>query len=237
MKSTSNYKNKGYLKLILSFLIFGILISFFLLFFKINKFQFGGDLNFVDIQILKINSLNYLKDQPIFWFNKEKFENSLLSDMPQVKSLNYHIINSDTLKIEIVAEDICCVIQDPLERRYVISSNGLILRQIENNVNSNLKFYSVEFLEINQNLNTKLVEVLKKINQQEFNIEDIKENSLTLDKEEIFFYTSDSKKIIINENTDLKKINENIKSMKSHLQQNQKNYSILDLRFEKIIVK
>jgi hypothetical protein len=35
----------------------------------------------------------------------------------------------------------------------------------------------------------------------------------------------------------LNKLSENYKSMKSYLEQNAKNYSILDFRFEKIIVK
>ena len=65
----------------------------------------------------------------------------------------------------------------------------------------------------------------------------IKDKNYFIEDSLIYFFNNDSKQIFINENTDYAKFNEKYKNLKSYLEQNQKSYSILDFRFEKIVVK
>lgn len=230
---SSNNKKKKYF---IFFLVIGTVVIF-LNFFKVNKFSFVGDIQYIDIQKLKILSLNLLKDQPIFWFDKKLFQDKVRAEFPQVKSISYKIMNSDTLEINIEAEDICCVVTDVKEKSYVISKNGSVLRDYDGVISSDIKIMSSLSLNNSENLDKNLINLLYLIAAKNVKFDEVKENKYYLEKDFIYFYTSDSKQVVINENTDLKKFSENIKSMKSYLEQNQKNYSILDFRFEKIVVK
>jgi len=230
---SSNNKKKKYF---IFFLVIGTVVIF-LNFFKVNKFSFVGDTQYIDIQKLKILSLNLLKDQPIFWFDKKLFQDKVRAEFPQVKSISYKIMNSDTLEINIEAEDICCVVTDVKEKSYVISKNGSVLRDYDGVISSDIKIMSSLSLNNSENLDKNLINLLYLIAAKNVKFDEVKENKYYLEKDFIYFYTSDSKQVVINENTDLKKFSENIKSMKSYLEQNQKNYSILDFRFEKIVVK
>lgn len=230
---SNNYKKKKYF-------IFVLIVGLFVVFlniFKINKFSFVGDTQYLDIQKLKILSLNLLKDQPIFWHDKYLFQEKVKSEFPQVKGISYKIVNSDTLEINIEAEDICCVISDVKEKSYVISKNGNVLRDYDGVNSSDIKIKSSMSLTLSESLDKNLTNLLYLIVTKNVKFDEVKENEFYLEKDFIYFYTSDSKQVIINENTDLKNFSENLKSMKSYLQQNQKNYSILDFRFEKIVVK
>jgi cell division septal protein FtsQ len=230
---SNNYKKKKYF-------IFVLIVGLFVVFlniFKINKFSFVGDTQYLDIQKLKILSLNLLKDQPIFWHDKYLFQEKVKSEFPQVKGISYKIVNSDTLEINIEAEDICCVISDVKEKSYVISKNGNVLRDYDGVNSSDIKIKSSMSLTLSESLDKNLTNLLYLIVIKNVKFDEVKENEFYLEKDFIYFYTSDSKQVIINENTDLKNFSENLKSMKSYLQQNQKNYSILDFRFEKIVVK
>jgi len=236
MKFQGSYEGKNKFKIAIWFLIFSLIVGLLLYFFRINKFIYTGDLQFVDQRILKISSLNLLKDQPIFWFQKNQFERQLKNDMPQVKEIKYKIIGSDTLNIEVLAEDICCVIKDKKERNYVVATDGKVLREYFGNYSNSIKFVSV--LELNDSaiLPNNLISILQQISSSGIKIDDVKENEIFIDSNLIFFYTPDSKQVLLSDNTDYKKLNSNLKSMKSYLEQNQKNYSILDFRFEKIVV-
>jgi cell division septal protein FtsQ len=237
MRFQDNYSSEGKKKKYFFFFLVLGLIIIFLNFFKINKFSFVGDTQFLEIQKLKILSLNLLKDQPIFWYDKNFFQEKVKAEFPQVKSLSFKILNSDTIEISVEAEDICCIVKDISERSYVLSKNGTILRDFEGKNSSELQIKTSLGLTISQSFEKNLVNLLYLIVTKNVKFDEVKENEFYLEKDFIYFYTSDSKQVIINENTDLKKFNENLKSMKSYLEQNQKNYSILDFRFEKIVVK
>jgi cell division septal protein FtsQ len=237
MKSQDNYKKKSKYKLVTLGLIF---IGFFILsfnFLKINKFNYSGDLNFLDERVLKIISLTYLKDSPIFWFDKSKFEEELKTQLPQVKSISYSIDNSSTLGISIKAEDICCVIKDASEKKFVLSSEGVIVREFEMKENQNFEVISTTPKKIDDYIAKNLVSILKEFVNDRLKIDNVESKKIYLEDSYLYLITNDSKKILINERTDLIKLNDNYKSIKSHLEQNNKNYSILDFRFEKIIVK
>jgi cell division septal protein FtsQ len=237
MRFQDNYNKESRKKKFFLFFIFLIFILFFLNYFKVNKFSYIGDTQFVDVQKLKILSLNLLKDQPIFWFNQSRFVENVKNEFPQVKDVSFRIVSSDTLEIAVIAEDICCIIKDSNEKKFVISKNGLVLRDFEGPETSEIKLSYFQSFKLNELVDKNLVNLLYLITTKSVKFEDVKNNEFYLEKDFIYFYTSDSKQVIINENTDLKKFNEDIKSMKSYLQQNQKNYSILDFRFEKIVVK
>jgi hypothetical protein len=236
MKFQDNY-SKSNNKKTLFLIIIVLAIIFFIYYFRINKFEYTGDINFVDLKRLKIISLTLLKDQPIFWFNKILFENELKNEFPQIKNLSYKVINSDTIEIFIVAEEICCVLQDMNEKNFIISKNGKVLRVYDGSFNSEIKLKTPLGLNIDEQLNFKLIEVLSLLSKSVYKIEDVSENTFYLENDVVYFFTHDQKQVILNENTDYEKFNANLKSMKSFLQQNQKNYSILDFRFEKIVVK
>jgi len=233
----SQIKSPGSKKRILLVILLVVCLLFFLNIFKINKFEFTGDLKYVDLQILKIVSLNLLKDQPIFWFDRQNFETSLRSQMPQIKQVNYKVLSSDTLEINLLAEDICCVVQDANEKLYILSSEGEIKRAVNEKVNINQKIIVNQVLNLNDRFDKKIVDVLKSVLSTDVKIEDIKGSQFFLEKEYIYYNTLDSKQVIINEDTNINKLNADLKSIKSYLEQNQKSYSILDFRFEKIIVK
>lgn len=204
---------------------------------RINKFVFTGDINFVDVQKLKIISLNFLKDQSLFWFGKSDYENEIKNEFPQIKFISYKIVNNDTVEIIVEAEKICCVIEDLNEKKFIISDTGKILRKYDGNFKSDIKFKTKIVLNEGSDINLNLTKILNNISNNVIKIEDIIENTFYLENEQIYFYTLDSIQVIINENTNFEKLNENLKSMKSYLKQNEKNYSILDFRFEKIVVK
>lgn len=237
MRSQDNFKPKNKLKIL--FLLFIVVIVAFVLFstLRVTKFSFTGDTQFTDERVLKILSLTYLKDNPMLWLNKDLFEKELKSQLPQVKNISYSIVNSETLGVSIVAEDICCVISDSTEKRYVLSSEGVVLREYDLNNNSQHRLISINSLKINDRVEKSLVTIIKKFITEEVKVENIEENLLLIEDNYLFLKTKDDKKILLGENTDLNKLSENYKSMKSYLEQNAKNYSILDFRFEKIIVK
>lgn len=237
MRFQDNSKPKNKIKILILFLLI-IGISFFLFTsLQVKKFNFSGDTQYVDERLLKIISLTYLKDNPMIWINKSSFENELKIQQPQVKSVSFSIINSDTLGVSISAEDICCLISDFTDKKYVLSSEGVILREYELNNNSNFNVISVNNLKINDKIEKNLVSIIKKFTNEEFKIENIEEKSIFIESNYLYLNTKDGKKLLLGENTDLRNINENYKSIKSHLEQNGKIYSILDFRFEKIIVK
>lgn len=218
-------------------LLFLVLIASVLYLIKINKFEYEGDLDFVDLRVVKIFSLNLLKDQPIFFINKSRFESELKNELPQIREFSYQIVNSNTLKIKITAENICCVVRDTNEKNFVVSSEGLVLRELEGKANKDIVLIINQPLSTNLNLNKNLINTIRKIYNNEIKFEDLRDNQIVIENSYIYFYTNNSKQIIVNENSDFVKFNEKYKSIKSYLEQNQKNYSILDFRFEKIVVK
>ena len=219
------------------FFIFLIIIFTSLYFIKINKFEFSGDLEYLDLRVLKINSLIYLKDQSLFWNNKSEFENNLKSDLPQIKSISYKIKNSDTIEISLQAENICCVVKDGNEKFFVVGIDGKILREFSGALNSENHFFTNEILDNQKSINKNIINILKKIYTNEIKIEDVKDKNYFIEDSLVYFFNNESNKILINENTDFEKFNEKYKDLKSYLEQNQKSYSILDFRFEKIVVK
>lgn len=237
MRFRNKYPNKKNSKLFWFIFLFILVTILSLSYFRVRSFIFSGDTIFIDQRVLKILSLTYLKDSPIFWLDKNLFEQELKTEMPQIKSLNYKVIDSQTIEINIVAEDICCVVKDNSEKKYILNSEGVFVREYSFNDKSEYQIISLKTNQVADRIDPKLITVIKKIINQEVKLEGLQDNNLYLEENTISLKTQDAKKILINENTNLDKFNENYKSLKSHLEQNGKNYSILDFRFEKIIVK
>jgi cell division septal protein FtsQ len=233
---TNSNKLKSRASVIL-FLLLCLVFIYLLSFFEINKFNFSGDLAFVDNRRLKILSLNLLKNQPIFWFNKSHHEKLLKEEFPQVENVSYRLVSLDTLEINIKAKEICCTIKDVTQKDFLISVDGVVLRELDFNPKTEIKFYYLSELNPKGALPNPIADILKQLDKKTITINTVKNNEFYINNDSVYFYTTDSKKVIFGQSTDLQKFNDNLKSMISFLDQNKKIYSILDFRFEKIVVK
>ena len=214
-------------------LITGIYLVFNL---KINKFIFSGDTVYLDLDEVKIISLNYLKDQNLFTYNKSDFESQLKLSNPHIESVSYSIYSQDTLQLTFRIKDQCCVVVDIDTNKYLIDSSGNVAKKL-----SSTKSYDNEIvLDQKINLENKLnpVNVLK-MNEIKnlFKAENIEVTSFLLDKNNVHIKINNSIQIIIDEKFEIKNLIQKYKNLTLFLEQNQKNYSIVDFRFEKVIVK
>jgi cell division septal protein FtsQ len=73
--------------------------------------------------------------------------------------------------------------------------------------------------------------------KKNFNEEGYQIKTFNLDKNNISIKLDNDNLIIIDDNSEVKNLANKYKNLLSYLTQNQKNYSIVDFRFDKVVVK
>ena len=203
---------------------------------KVNKFIFEGDVAYLDLDEIKIISLNYLKDQSLFSYDKKEFENQIRITNPQIESISYTIYSHDTLQLSFKIREQCCIVVDSDTNKYLIDSTGNVTKKListkkfENEINLDQK------ISVDNKLNPINVLKMKEIKNQLKN-ENIEVTSFLLEKNNVYIKLNNDIQIIIDENFEINNLIQKYKNLSSYLEQNQKNYSIVDFRFEKVIVK
>lgn len=237
MRSQSNYQNKGRKIFYIGFfLILSLILIYFLLNLKINKFIFTGQVNYLDADELKVLALNSLKDQSLFFYDKSAFETGLKNTNPQVSKVNFSIKNQDTLEINIELNQVCCVIVDSDGQKFLVSAEGKVFKKIISSKSYDSEIFLDQKINLTATLNPnsalKMNELRKSLSD-----EGVFVNNFLLDSDNINIKTSDGTLIIINDKMEVKNFISKYKNLNSYLKQNQKNYSIVDFRFEKVVVK
>jgi len=237
MRSQSNYQNKGRKIFYLGFFfILVLLLLYFLLNLKINKFVFTGQVDYLDSDELKVLALNYLKDQSLFFYDKSNFETELKNNNPQLAKVSYRIKNQDTLEINFELNPICCVIVDLDQQKFLISGEGKVYKKINQSKNYNSEIFLDQKINLTSSLNPSSALKMNDL-RKSLADEGITVNNFLLDSESINIKLSDNTLIIINDKMEVKNFISKYKNLSSYLKQNQKNYSIVDFRFEKVVVK
>ncbi len=214
-------------------LIMGI---YFVLTLKINKFIFNGDTAYLDLDEVKIISLNYLKDQNLFSYNKGDFENQLKLSNPHINYVGYSIYSQDTIQLTFKINEQCCVVVDLDTNKYLIDSSGNVTKKLTSIKNYNNEILLDQKINLENKLNPVNVLKMNEIKNL-FKTENIEVTSFLLDKNNVHININNSIQIIIDEKFDIKNLIQKYKNLTLYLEQNQKNYSIVDFRFEKVIVK
>jgi len=223
---------------ILFFILISVLIILIILNLKITKFDFVYDPRFFEYNNFKIFALNDLKDQNLFFYSKNNFEDQVKKAFPEIIDIKYEISSWDTLKVFFEASNICCIVSDINGIFFLISNDGKVLRKISiDSFNlQEVKFEYLGNLEMGYNLNSKVINRLNELALGNLNSE------ISLDKilftfDKIVLNTKDGIEIVIDEETDLSKFKSQFLEIKKHLESSNKKYSSLDFRFEKVIVK
>ncbi len=232
-KSRSRVRFYFYFTLFSFILVTGMYLIFTL---KVNKFIFEGEVNFLDLDEIKIISLNYLKDQNLFSYNKKEFENQVRITNPHIESISYTIYSHDTLQLSFKFKEQCCIVADSDSNKYLIDSTGNVtkklnsIKKFENEINLDQK------ISLDNKLNPTNVLKMTEIKNQ-FKNENIEVISFLLEKNNVYIKLNNDIEIIIDDKFEINNLIQKYKNLSSYLKQNQKNYSIVDFRFEKVIVK
>jgi cell division septal protein FtsQ len=220
----------------LSFIFILVTGIYFIFTLKINKFIFAGDTTYLDMDEVKIISLNLLKDQNLFSYNKDEFEKQLKSANPQVDSVSYSISSQDTLQLSFKIKDQCCVVVDLDTNKYLIDTSGNVTKKLSSTKSYNNEIILDQKISVDNKLNPTNVLKMNEIKNL-FKAENIEVTSFMLDKNNIYIKINNTIQVIIDERFETKNLIQKYKNLTSYLEQNQKNYSIVDFRFEKVIVK
>ena len=237
MRSTDNSKSK--IKKIFYLFIFSLLIIFIiylLLSLKINKFVFSGETSYIDTDLVKILALNRLKDQSLLFYNKSGFEDELRNNYPQIENVSYEIKSQDTLEISFKSKNYCCVVVDSDLNKYLIDTSGKVFQKLTTLKNYENEIILDQKIDTDTSLNPKNVLKMNEI-KKNFNEEGYKIKTFNLDKNNISIKVDNDNLIIIDDNSEVKNLANKYKNLLSYLTQNQKNYSIVDFRFDKVVVK
>lgn len=222
------------LKLIIVLLIV-LSFLYFLLTQRVNKFEFEGDIEYSDISKIKISALNLLKDQNILFFDKKSFEEEIKNENPEIKEVQFKILGLDKILIKIKVIDKCCVIKDTNESLFLISKEGKVLKKLS--VDSKVDSISLtQEISGNENFNVNLLFKIDEIKTQ-FQAGSLKLNGFKIKNNILEVNLSDGATLIIDQDTDVSEIENKYKSLISHASQNQKKYSIVDFRFDKVVAK
>ena len=169
-------------------------------------------------------------------FDKRKLEEEVKNQFPEISRIDYKVLNLDSLEISFSSENICCVIKDITEKVYLVDNYGKIISIFEKNKISN-NIISEKEIKIGDKINflllKKSLEVYNFLKNDSF----IELEKITINDSEIKLTLKNNVNLIMDENTALKEFKNKYLDLISFLKQNDKNYSILDFRFEKIVVK
>jgi len=236
MRLAPKQPNK-YIRILKTFLI--SFLFFFLVYFlynqRVNKFEFEGDLRYSDLSSIKVFALNLLKDQNILFFSKSNFEEQLKSENKEIKNIDYSIVSLDKIKIKISVVDNCCVLKDINENIFLISREGKIIKKLHESYYEDVISLNQEISE-KDTLNIGLLFKLDEINRQ-FKSDKLKIIGFNLFNNYVEISLNDNSIIVIDETTNVTDLEKKYESLVSHLGQNNKKYSIVDFRFDKVIVK
>lgn len=217
------------------FVLLFILLIYFLYSQRVNKFEFDGDVRFSDLSSIKVLAINLLKDQNILFFNKDQFEESIKEENKEIKNIEYKIVSLDKIKLKLSVIEHCCVIKDENENNFLISRDGTVIKQLKSTEN-------IEFIKLDQavldttKLNTNLLFKIEEINNQ-FKSEKLKLSYFKIINNYLEIKLNNEAILLIDENTDVSELEKKYNSLINHLSQNSKNYSIVDFRFDKVVVK
>jgi hypothetical protein len=126
---------------------------YFVLTLKINKFIFNGDTTYLDLDEVKIISLNYLKDQNLFTYNKSDFENRLKLSNPHLNFIGYSIYSQDTIQLTFKINEQCCVVVDLDTNKYLIDSSGNVTKKLPSTRNYNNEILLDQKINLENKLN------------------------------------------------------------------------------------
>lgn len=217
------------------FVLLFILLIYFLYSQRVNKFEFDGDVRFSDLSSIKVLAINLLKDQNILFFNKNQFEELIKEENKEIKNIEYKVVSLDKIKLKLSVIEHCCVIKDENENNFLISRDGTVIKQLKSTEN-------IEFIKLEQavldttKLNTNLLFKIEEINNQ-FKSEKLKLSYFKIINNYLEIKLNNEAILLIDENTDVSELEKKYNSLINHLSQNSKNYSIVDFRFDKVVVK
>lgn len=220
------------------FILFLILIYMIIANLRISKFDFVFNKNFYDYDDFKIIGINTLKDQSLFFQQRNEFEKEIKEKFPEIYEIRYEVTGIDSIKITFKEKGLCCVIFDMDGKIYLISNSGEIVRRLNflSIGDEALKIYTANQINESSEINPEVIKKLVEIRSFDFG-DTLKYQNVSLSGEKIILITEENKEIILDQNTSLESFRDRFVEMTSYLKSNSKDYLSLDFRFEKIVVK
>lgn len=221
-------------KYILILVLISILLLYFLSTFRINFIEFEGDLTYLDFENLRISGLIYVKNKNIFLNNTEELISSIKEQNPEIKMLEARPKNISKILIKVTNIDVCCVLEDINTNKFLVDSNGKILKRVnrENKYPHEIKLEQQLDLNSNLSINSlkKIVEIENILLSKELEIENIK-----IEDDKIELRLVGHQVVILNSETNIKDFIEKLTTMLDYLKQKNLDFKKMDFRFGNVI--
>ena len=232
MKSKISFSKKYLLLIILLLVLFAYLITRF----SINFIEFEGDTSYLDLSSTRVSGLLLLKNKNILLSSKEDFVKELKNTNPEIQDINFYPKNFSIIAIKIKNYDTCCVLVDNNTNKFLISSEGKVIKTLSRDQNYRNEITLKQVVDINSKFS---IDSLKKIVEVENILIDKKldVSEIRLENDKIEFKLSSNQLIIIDSTTNTKNFMEKLFTMLDYLKQKNLSFQKMDFRFGNVVVE